>query len=482
MVTDTQPQRDEPHPIHPTPYRPSWGLVVAIMSGTLLNPLNSSMIAVALISLQSAFGVGTATASWLISGFYLAAAIGMPVMGRLADLLGARRVFCAGLVLVGAIGALAPLAPSFGFLVAFRILQAFGTSAAYPAGLAILRRGDPAGKAPASALGALTVAGSISAALGPVLGGSLVGAAGWQAIFLVNVPVTVAGLLMALRWLPKDEPRATRPSSSVSSPAQLWHTLDFPGILLFSGTIAAALGFLISLSGTKIWPLLVVALLGGGLLFWRERRAATPFLDVTMLAQNRSLLGIFLQYAAINIVFYGIFFGLPLWLERARAFHPQEAGLLVLPVAGMGVISTPIAAWLVRRHGARPALIIGSTTLLAGSLLLLLPNLQTPLVVIVFVGCVLGIPNGFNNLGLQAALYEITPPEIMGQTGGQFQTFRYIGAILSTALLGLIFGSTATSTELHTMALVLAIISALLLLASIGARRQPRERTSRAAP
>jgi sugar phosphate permease len=104
------------------------------------------------------------------------------------------------------------------------------------------------------------------------------------------------------------------------------------------------------------------------------------------------------------------------------------------------------------------------------------PNLQTPVVVIIFIGCVLGIPNGFNNLGLQAALYEITPSETMGQTGGQFQTFRYIGAILSTALLGLIFGSTATSTELHTMAVVLAVISALLLVASIGARRRRRDR------
>jgi sugar phosphate permease len=242
------------------------------------------------------------------------------------------------------------------------------------------------------------------------------------------------------------------------------------------------LGFLISLSGMKLWPLLGVALLAGGLLIWRERHAFSPFLDVTMLAHNRSLLGIFLQYAAINTVFYGIFFGLPLWLERARAFHPHEAGLLVLPVAGMGVISTPIAAWLVRRHGARPALIIGSFTLLAGSLLLLLPDQRTPLVVIILIGCVLGIPNGFNNLGLQAALYEITPPERMGQTGGQFQTFRYIGAILSTALLGLIFGSTATSNELHTMAIVLAGISALVLLASIGARRQHADSSMRARP
>lgn len=476
MATEAQSQRDERHVNPPMTYRPPGRLVVAIMSGTLLNPLNSSMIAVALISLQSAFSVSTATASWLIAGFYLAAAIGMPVMGRLADLLGARRVFCAGLILVGTVGALAPLAPSFGVLVVFRVVQAFGTSAAYPAGLAILRRGDPAGKAPAAALGALTVAGSISAAMGPVLGGFLVDATGWQSIFLVNVPVTAAGLLMALRWLPPDRvqpvTRDRRERPNVSTSRRLWQTLDIPGVLLFSGTIGCSLGFLISLSGAKLWPLLGGAVLCGGLLVWREQTAAQPFIDIAMLAHNRLLLEIFLQYAAINVVFYGIFFGLPLWLERARSFHPQEAGLLILPVAGMGVLSTPLAAWLVRRHGARTALIVGSCTLLAGSLLLLAPNRHTPLAVIIAIGCVLGIPNGFNNLGLQAALYEATPPESMGQTGGQFQTFRYIGAILSTALLGLVFGATASSTELHTMAVVLAAISACLVVASFSIRRR----------
>jgi MFS family permease len=140
-------------------------------------------------------------------------------------------------------------------------------------------------------------------------------------------------------------------------------------------------------------------------------------------------------------------------------------------------VSTATASWLISGFYLAAAIgmpVIGRLAdLVAGSLLLLVPNLDTPVVVIVLIGCVLGIPNGFNNLGLQAALYEITPAETMGQTGGQFQTFRYIGAILSSALLGLIFGSTATSTELHTMAAVLVAISALLVVASVGARRQP---------
>src|SRR4051794_40578112 len=147
-------------------------LVGTILLGTLLNPLNSSMIAVALVRLRDDFAVTLATASWLVSAFYIAAAVGQPLMGRLADLLGPRRVSCAGWVLVGATGALAPLVPSFGWLVAVRVVQALGTSAAFPAGLALIRRStpDPSAPPPAAALGALVIGGSVSAALGPVLG------------------------------------------------------------------------------------------------------------------------------------------------------------------------------------------------------------------------------------------------------------------------------------------------------------------------
>src|SRR5262245_23927505 len=134
---------------HP-PWRPERRLRGAVLAGTLLNPLNSSMIAVALVLIQAHFKISVATASWLLSGFALAAAVAQPVMGRLADLFGPRRIFCTGLLLVGVASGLAPFAPAFGSLIACRMLQAFGTSAAYPAGLAILRTIHPQGQAPAS--------------------------------------------------------------------------------------------------------------------------------------------------------------------------------------------------------------------------------------------------------------------------------------------------------------------------------------------
>ena len=410
--------------------RPGRRLVSAVLAGTLLNPLNSSMIAVALMLIQADFSVTVATASWLLSGFALAAAVAQPLMGRFADLFGPRRIFCTGLLFVGVASVLAPLAPAFGWLIACRMLQAFGTSAAYPAGLAIIRTGDPQGQPPAGTLGAINITSSVSVALGPVLGGFLAARAGWPAIFLVNVPLTVVGLLLAWRWLPAD----ATPGLTTASPSRrsivrtVLKMVDVPGIVLFSGMLTSLLAFLLSLSRGPLWPLLPVAPIAAVLLILRERGVAEPFLNVNMLAANRPLIGVYTQFAGVNIVFYAVFFSLPLWLERVRGFESGLAGLLLLPVAGVGILATPVAARLISRCGPRPALIIGAGLLTVGSLLLLVCNTTTPVSVLLAIGVVLGIPNGFNNLGLQAALYERTPAQHIGVVGGQFQTFRYVGA------------------------------------------------------
>jgi MFS family permease len=440
-------------------------VVGTILLGTLLNPLNSSMIAVALVRLRDDFEVSLATASWLVSAFYLAAAVGQPTMGRIADLLGHRRVFCAGWVLVAITGVLAPLAPSFGWLVAARAVQAIGTSAAYPAGLAMIRRStdDPEGRPPASALGALSIAASVSAALGPVLGGALVGLAGWQAIFLVNPALAIVGLPLALRHLPHDARSA--------GAKHIVRTIDWAGIVLFTGVLAGLLGLLLSLASHPIWPLAVLVVACAFGLVARERRAAAPIIDVVV-AGNPRIATVFAQYAAVNIVFYVALFGLPQWLEEVRDYQPAEAGLLLLPVAGLGIVMTPLAARMIDRAGYRLPLLLGSLGLGAGALGLMLVTDTSPLWVVVLLGAALGIPNAFNNLGLQAALYERTPAPNTGAAGGMFQTFRYVGSILATALIGAFLGESATTAGLHDLGVAATVVSAGLIAVSAAGLRQ----------
>ena len=446
-------------------------LLAAIAFGTLLNPLNSSMIAVALTALGARFAVDLGTVTWLISSFYLVAAVGQPLMGRLADLFGPRRVFTGGLVLVCLTSLATPWAPGFWALVALRALQALGTSAAYPSGLAMIRAalearyGPAAARSPAAALGVLGITANVSAGLGPALGGLLLVAAGWPAIFLVNVPLTLAGLLLSRRWLPADPPR---PAGSAST---LLASVDLAGILLFSGTLTGLLGFLLSLDAAPLWLLLPAAIGAGLLLIRQEQRVRVPFLDIRMLAANRRLLSVYAQFATLNVVFYAVFFGLPLWLEQARGFPADAAGLLLLPLAGLGVLTTPLAARALPRVEARTMLLLGTLGLTAGVGLLFLLSGATPTGGILVVTALLGIPNAFNNLALQAALYEAAPPGAMGAAAGQFQTFRYVGSILATSLLGAVFGAEVTDTGLHRATVVLIALAAGLTISAWLTRR-----------
>ncbi len=443
-------------------------LLVAVLFGTPLNPLNSSMIAVALDRLQGDFGINLLTVSWLINGFYLAAAVAQPLMGRIADRFGPRRTFLAGLVLVTLTGLAAPLVPNFGVLIAVRVVQALGTSTAYPAALAMIRAAS-GGRPPARALGVLSIAANASAGLGPVIGGVVVALAGWQAIFLVNVPVALAGLVLSILWLPRDPAREV--GAGLSEVARV---IDPLGVALFSITVAVLLWFLVTAIPHPIWGLLAVPPISAVLLILHEWRRPAPFFDVRLLVRRPRLLGVYGQFILVNVVFYGIFFGFPLWFEQSRGFHVFVAGLLLLPVAGMGVVVTPVAARMIERWGTRVPLVVGSLFMVAGSALVLLLNHATPIPVIVGIGLVAGVPTALNSLALQTVLFASAPPSETGTAGGLFQTSRYLGAIPMTTILGLVFGTRATDARLHLVGLIMIGVSVILVaLSAAGSDRQP---------
>jgi MFS family permease len=437
-------------------------MLFAIALGTILNPLNSSMIAVALVAIHSDFHISIGTSTWLISAFYLTGAVGQPLMGRLADLLGARRVFLSGVAVAAAVCAVAPLAPSFGLLVAARAVQALATSAAFPAGLGLIRaaRGH---RVPAGSLAVLSAANATSAALGPTIGGLLLTAWGWQAIFLANVPITVAAIALGWRWLPSPPPA----DSSVAG----LEAIDLPGVVLFAATLAPVLVSLLAVGSTESWVMLGVVPVAASLLAVRELRAPAPFFDLRLLSRNPAMIGVFVQFAAVTFIFYTFFFAVPVWLEQVGGYDARAAGLLVLPLTGMAVIVTPLASRMIGRSGPRPPLVIGSVFMLIGALLMLAIGPATPIPFLLLITFVLGIPNAFNNLGLQAVLYAVTPAMRISWAAGQFQTFRYVGATLAAAVLGSVFRNGATTVGLRESAVGLALVAGVLVVASLFTRR-----------
>lgn len=437
---------------------------MAIALGTILNPLNSSMVAVALVAIHQDFHVSIGTSTWLISAFYLTGAVGQPLMGRLADLVGPRRVFLSGLGVAAVVSAVAPFAPSFGSLVAIRCVQAFATSTAFPSGLGLIRAAG-GNRVPAQSLAVLSVAASAGAALGPTVGGVLLTLWGWQAIFLVNLPLTLIGLGLGLglRWLPAAPPSDTSASGLGD--------LDLVGVVLFAATLVPLLAALIEIGTLQGWILLALVPVAALLLAIRELRHRTPFFDLRLLARSPAMVAVFLQFAAVTFVFYSFFFALPVWLEQVGGHDARTAGLVVLPLTGVSVLVTPMASMLINRRGPRAALVFGSVFLLAGSLLMLGVGPATAVLVVAAATVVMGVPSGFNTLGLQAALYEATPRERISWAGGQFQTFRYVGATVASAVLASVFRNGATTSGLHAIAVALALVSAALILASLVTRR-----------
>lgn len=445
----------------PGPPRAQPLLLGAIASGTVLNPLNSAMIAVALVDLSRDFGLDFHDVSWLISVYYLASSVGLPVMGRLGDLYGAKRVYVAGLLLIALASGLAPFAPSFRTLLVLRAVQALGGSALYPSGLAILRRIGI--RRQARALATLSSANSVAASIGPTLGGVLVGAAGWRGIFYVNLPVVLVSLGVSLRVLPTDPPLRVRRAGVRS----LVRSVDPVGATTFAAALVALLWFLLSLSTGVSWPAAVVAVASGIVFVRWERRADGPFIDVDALRENRTLVLTYTHYALVNVVFYSFFFGVPSFLEVGRGLSAESVGLLMLSITAVGVVMYAPAVRTVERLGVRASLLIGSSFMTGGSFLLLALGRETPLPAIAGSLGVLGVSTAFNSLGLQTVLYAAAPRDQVGSAAGLFQTSRYVGTILSASLLALVFGHRIDVSRLHLLGFALGSLGLVILALSL---------------
>ncbi len=189
-----------------------------------------------------------------------------------------------------------------------------------------------------------------------------------------------------------------------------------------------------------------------------ERRSEEPLINLPRFFSNRETLFVHAQYVLLNVVFYAIFFGMPTFLQEAGGLDVRTTGLVMFSVAGLGIVSTPLAGRLIDRRGPAPTLLVAALAVLAGVLLLFTVGNETGIPWLVL--ALFGIGSGFGNLGLQNALLDHTPKEETGASSGLFMTSRYLGTILATSLIGIFFSSAVGARELHLIALALVMFAA----------------------
>ncbi|MEE4421581.1 MFS transporter [Streptomyces bugieae] len=459
-------------------------LMAPLLLGSLLNPVNSTMIATSLVAIGRDFRVGAADTAWLVSALYLSSAVGQPCMGRLADRIGPRRVFLAGTLTVCAAGLIGALATGFTLLVVSRAVLGIGTAAAYPAAMALLRAesrrlGRPT---PRYVLGRLSLAALGSAAVGPTLGGLLVATAGWRAVFAVNVPLALLAGAGALAWLPgdgrrggaRDGERGGGRSAAVGSAGSGGGSLDPLGIGLFAGALTCAMFFLLRLRDPQ-WLLLAPTAVLGAVLVWWQLRHPEPFIDLRMLARNRPLVLTYLRQGLTYLVIYCVLYGFSQWLEEAHGYSSFHAGLVMLPMSGAAALCSIVGA---RTKGIRAPLTVAAGCLTAGSAVFSLLHGTSPLLVLLCAGALFGIPQGLASTGNQAAVYAQAPADGVGAAAGLQRTAQYLGAITASSLIGLLYGQQAADPGLHRIALIGVVLGLLLIVLTAADRTLRRGGTT----
>jgi len=444
----------------PVPYK----FMLPIVLGTMMNPLNSTMLATALIPLCNSFKISVGSGAILVTSLYVTSTIAQPLMGRLADIFSAKKINTLGFILSLLAALIGMFAPGFSWLIVSRIMLGLGTSAAYPSAMALINKkyAQAQRPVPGNVLGIVGISAQVSMILGPVLGGLLTQWLGWKGIFFINIPWVLIALYLS-KAIPAD------PVPKTTNPVNLFKRLDVPGILIFSLFLLSLLFLLIQHSFS--WQLTLPAILLLVLLIVWERGQESPFIDVRLLANKPALLLVYIRALATSYILYAMLYGFPQWLEGVRHFNPAETGLFMLPdsIVAIAVGLLISKSTKLFRQNFLGVLFMAATC--AGMFIL---NENIGVFVIVAVTIVMGVAEGLNLIANQALLNAEAPLAQKGVSFGLYRTFAYLGAIISSSQLKVLFHTGITDHKFHILSYSAAISCMILVVLLIPLWRRSR--------
>lgn len=436
---------------------------------TVLNPLNSAMLATALLPIGRAFPQEADVGGWLVASLYLTAAIAQPVLGSFADRYGARRTLIGSTLILGLGGLIGALAADMMTLIAARVLIGFGTSSAFPCAVAIIRRRalDAGIDPPARLLGFLSASSAVAVAIGPPLGGLLTEWLGWRAIFSINLPLAVLAFAAIHAAVPPHRPlQGEQPR------------IDWLGIALFTVSMTALVFFLMHL--TDRFDAIALALAGAGtaLFVWAERRQAWPFIDLALLRANRPLTLTYGNHIAFNFANYCYFYGMPQWSQTSLGVSLAGSGLMLMPVALSSFFGS-----LAPTRGRAGALVelCGAAALTFSCAALLLIGERTPVPAILALSLSFGMAFGILNMSNQQRLLDYAPVAQAGSAAGLLRTSAYLGAMLSAPLVSYLFAGNAGGRAMAVLGMMALPISLIAMLTVIVDLRRGRHSLAAAA-
>lgn len=406
--------------------------------------------------------------NWVITGFTLAQAVSMPIIGKLSDSHGRRNVFIAGLVLFAISSLACALSPNIYFLIGSRILQGLSGGSLMPSAYGIVADRFE-GPNRSQAIGLISAVFPIGSVIGPILGGIIVDNWGWRWTFAINVPTALVVVALGLLILPKSKP-------------QMADRIDYLGCgLLVLGVTSIVYGLteLAQKAGDTNMLIVVSGFVIGaiGLLLFikRESSISFPVLELKLLKRR--------EFAFVNslnfcygISVFGMFSYIPLYAERAYGLSSSEAGFMITPRALSMMFVSAIASMLLPRMGYRKPIIAGLVVVACG-LFVLSMGLDRPTVLgvqlsnIAFMAgmvAVLGAGLGLAGPAANNAAIELAPDNIAAITGLRGM-FRFLGGVLGTTTMTLVTARAASDVQgLEYSFLGLSVVTALTILIVLG--------------
>ncbi|WP_323703001.1 MFS transporter [Mammaliicoccus sp. Dog046] len=428
--------------------------------GSILNPINSSMLAVALVPIAQAFGIPFYQTAWLVSSLYLATSIGQPVIGKLIDIFGPRGLFLFATSLVGLASIIALFSSSFYGLVLARFLIGIGTCAGYPSAMYLIKyEGERTGKeSPSTILTLLSISNQTISVIGPTIGGLLVTSGGWQAIFIVNLPMSILSFVFGYLYFPKIVNKNKLQSIKVQ--------VDFIGIILFTITLSTWMIFFMEPHRNTLY-LLIIGFITFVSFILFELKSKKPFIDLRVLGHNTALNNTYLRTFLSMIVSYSVLYGYIQWLEDVKDLTPAHAGLMMLPQFLVGLIMAQLTGTRLSIKAKLYIGTIGAIITMAGFQFI---NAQTPIIILILLSAVFGLPQGLLNLANQNAVYHQAPRSIIGMSAGLLRTCGYIGAIVSSTLIGMLFKGESLTVAMHQLGFIAMLISIIIMVLTVLGR------------
>ena len=413
-----------------------WKVLISVMFGIFMIILDSTIVNIAFPTLRREFGASLTDAQWVLSIYVLALGITTPVSGFLADRFGIKRVYLLGLAIFTVGSFLCGIAPSLGLLIAARALQGFGGGMAQPLGPAQLYRAFPP-KEQGTALGIFGIALVVAPALGPILGGWLVDIQLWRAIFFVNVPIGILGVILGSHFLP-DHRTERRP---IFDPLGLITAMIGFGAILYAATLVETSGWTGSATLTA-FVIGVVALVINVIV--ELYVVKEPMLNLRLFANPTFLNASLVGYVA-TIALFGAEFLMPVYLQSFRGRTALETGIILLGVAATSAFATPLAGRLFDKIGPRMIITVGFIILCINTWQLSQIQGDTPISYIVFLLALRGLAVGLTLQTTFTTSLSSIPLNLLPRGSSLLNSTRFVVQAVSVATLATVLISTLSA-------------------------------------